>query len=85
MPGKNGRVKTIHTIRETQEEIRALLNRPITVRYHNRGKDYFDVGKITAVFDNIFIFEFVRAEQKFKSSFTYKDVMTREIIISEQQ
>jgi len=85
LPGKNGKVKTIHTIRETQEEMKALLNHKITVHYHNRGKDYFDVGEITAVFDNIFIFEYVRSNQTFKSSFTYKDVMTREIIINELQ
>ena len=64
-----------------QEQVKNLLYKTVKITYHNRGRELSDTGVITAAFGNIFTFEYERNGQKFKSSFTYKDVMTRGISI----
>ncbi|MBQ1299801.1 MAG: hypothetical protein IIY25_01660 [Erysipelotrichaceae bacterium] len=53
--------------------------------YHTRGRELSDTGVITAVFGKIFTFEYERNGQKFKSSFTYTDVMTGGISIAPEE
>ena len=67
----------------TQEKVRKMLNRQVRVIYNNRGREFSDEGMITAVFNNVFVFEFERNNQKFKASFTYTDVMTGGIELEE--
>jgi uncharacterized protein Veg len=67
------------TMGETQSEVKELVGHPVRVVYHNRGREVADEGTITAAFGNLFIFEFVRRGHKFRSSFTYVDVLTDSI------
>lgn len=72
-----------NSITNTQQFIQSLVNKKVQVTYHNRGKDICDEGIITNAFKNIFIFEYERNGRVFKESFTYSDVMTEEIVITE--
>lgn len=74
-PRGNKSVKA-NNLSVTQEQVKNLLYKTVKITYHNRGREISDVGVITAAFGNIFTFEYERKGQKFKSSFTYSDVMT---------
>ena len=78
-----GRRITHKSLDETQTQIKALLNHPVRISYNSRGREVSDVGTITAVFGSLFIFEYQRKGQNFKSSFAYSDVMTEEIYVDE--
>ena len=78
-----GRRITHKSLDETQTQIKALLNHPVRISYNSRGREVSDIGTITAVFNSLFIFEYQRKGQNFKSSFTYSDVMTEEIYVDE--
>ncbi|MBQ1342321.1 MAG: hypothetical protein IKD99_04705 [Erysipelotrichaceae bacterium] len=73
------------SLSETQSQIKALLNRKVKVSYNSRGREVSDLGTITAVFNSLFIFEYQRNGQQFKASFTYTDVMTEVISVSEAE
>ena len=66
----------------TQQQVKNLLYKRVKITYHTRGRELSDTGVITAVFGKIFTFEYERNGQKFKSSFTYTDVMTGGISIA---
>ncbi|MBR2702351.1 MAG: hypothetical protein IKE77_09735 [Erysipelotrichaceae bacterium] len=71
------------SLSETQSQIKTLLNKHVKVSYNSRGREVCDIGTITAVFNSLFIFEYQRNGQHFKASFTYTDVMTEVISVSE--
>ncbi|MBR3352624.1 MAG: hypothetical protein IKG35_10970, partial [Erysipelotrichaceae bacterium] len=69
----------------TQQQVKNLLYKRVKITYHTRGRELSDTGVITAVFGKIFTFEYERNGQKFKSSFTYTDVMTGGISIAPEE
>ena len=69
----------------TQQQVKNLLYKRVKITYHTRGRELSDTGVITAVFGKIFTFEYGRNGQKFKSSFTYTDVMTGGISIAPEE
>ena len=69
----------------TQQQVKNLLYKRVKITYHTRGRELSDKGVITAVFGKIFTFEYERNGQKFKSSFTYTDVMTGGISIAPEE
>ena len=68
-----------------QQQVKNLLYKRVKITYHTRGRELSDTGVITAVFGKIFTFEYERNGQKFKSSFTYTDVMTGGISIAPEE
>ena len=68
-----------------QQRVKNLLYKRVKITYHTRGRELSDTGVITAVFGKIFTFEYERNGQKFKSSFTYTDVMTGGISIAPEE
>ncbi len=69
----------------TQQQVKNLLYKRVKITYHTRGRELSDTGVIAAVFGKIFTFEYERNGQKFKSSFTYTDVMTGGISIAPEE
>lgn len=69
----------------TQQQVKNLLYKRVKITYHTRGRELSDTGVVTAVFGKIFTFEYERNGQKFKSSFTYTDVMTGGISIAPEE
>ncbi len=82
VPPRVSRVVSPNNLSSTQEQIKDLLYKSVKITYHNRGREVSDTGVITAAFGKIFTFEYVRNGQKFKSSFTYTDVMTGGISVN---
>lgn len=82
MSPRGNKIVNTNNLSVTQEQVKNLLYKTVKITYHNRGREVSDIGVITAAFGNIFTFEYERNGQKFKSSFTYSDVMTGGISVS---
>jgi len=69
------------TLEEIHDQLEGLLGQQISIKKRNRGKDVIVIGKVAAVYSNLFVFEIERNDSVMKKTYTFTDILSEGITI----
>lgn len=68
-------------VNAAQKSIQSIINQPVRITVKKRGTNAVTDGKITATYENFFLFEYSQGNCAFKASFRYSDIYTGDVLI----
>lgn len=81
MTARSHRDLPSRTLEDIRIQLEGLLNQRISVKKRNRGKDVITIGRVAAVYSNLFVFEIERNESVMKKTYTFTDILSEGITI----